>query len=157
MESYKSHTVEQATAKLMRFCTYRERCHKEVREKLKSLNMILEAQDQIISQLLEQDFLNEERFAKIFVQDKFRIKKWGKYRLVRELKYRQISEYLIKKSLKQIDEKEYQETFQNLLEKRLDTISETHPLKIKRKVADYLLRKGYESSMIYESLGKLEF
>lgn len=151
----KTHTVEEAKLKLMRYCTYRERCHKEVQEKLRQLNMIPEARDVIIHKLITHNFLNEERFVNAFVHDKFHLKKWGRYRIKRELKFREISDYLIQKGLQQINENEYQETFNQLTKKRLKQIPETHPLKIKKKLADYLLRKGYESHLVYESLQKL--
>ncbi len=155
MTTYKSYTLEEATAKLMRFCTYRERCHKEVKEKLNRLHMIPEAQEVIIARLINDNFLNEERFAKVFVRDKFKLKKWGRYRLKRELKYRNISDYLIDKALQEIDQTAYRTTFQELFDKRLQSISETHPFKIKKKISDYLFRKGYESELIYERLEKL--
>jgi len=147
-----SYTVKEALAKLMKFCVYRERCHQEVQDKLNKLQMIPEAQEQIIIKLLEDDFLNEERFAKAFVRDKFRFQHWGKYRLKRELKQRNISDYLIKKSLNQIDSQAYRESLEQLLEKRLRSIHDTHPLKIKRKVVNHLLRKGYEADLIYAIL-----
>lgn len=152
-----SHTLKEATNKLMRFCTYRERCHKEVRQKLEELNMIPLAQDEIIGKLIEEGFLNEERFTRVFVRDKFRLKKWGRHRIIRELKFRAISDYLITTALnEEIDPDDYYETFQDLLNKRLKTISETHPLKVKQKLAGFLLRKGYESSLVYEHLYDLD-
>lgn len=147
-----SHTVQEALAKLMKYCVYRERCHQEVQAKLHKLQMIPEAQEQIIIKLLEDDFLNEERFAKAFVRDKFRFQHWGRYRLKRELKQRNISNYLIKKSLSQISNQAYRESLDQLLEKRLRNIHDTHHLKIKRKAVDYLLRKGYEADLIYKAL-----
>lgn len=152
-----SHTVKEATNKLMRFCTYRERCHKEVRQKLEELNMIPLAQDEIIGKLIEEGFLNEERFTRVFVRDKFRLKKWGKQRIIHELKFRAISDHLITTVLnEEIDPDDYYKTFEHLLNKRLKTISETHPLKIKQKLSGFLLRKGYESSMVYERLYDLD-
>lgn len=119
--------------------------------------MIPEAQNHIINKLLEEDFLNEERFAKTFVRDKFRLKRWGKHRIIRGLRFREISDYLIDKAIeKEIDEDEYRRTFEKLFQKRLHSIKETHPLKKKKKIADHLLRKGYDSTMIYEALANTE-
>ena len=98
--SIKTYTVKEATVKLMQFCAYRERTHKEVEDKLKDMNMIPEAQEQIIMQLMQENFLNEERFAKSFARGKFRIKKWGKRRIVNELKMRGISPRNIQTGLK---------------------------------------------------------
>lgn len=157
MKTPKYHTLEEATQKLMRYCTYRERCHKEVKQKLYQLQVQTEYQDEIIVKLISEDFLNEERFANTFAYDKFHLQKWGRYRIRKELEFRQVSEFLIKKALLQIDEEEYLQTFKNQLEKRLKTVSETHPLKKKRKVVDYLLRKGYESNMVYDAINKIDF
>lgn len=157
MKTPKYHTLEEATQKLRRFCTYRERCHKEVKEKLYQLNIYTQDQGEIIVQLIKEGFLNEERFAKAFVYDKFNLQNWGRYRIRKELEFKQITESLIKKALLQIDEEEYLETFENLLKKRLNSVSEGHPLKKKKKVADFLLRKGFESPMVYDAVNKIDF
>ena len=86
MYHYKTYTIDEALLKLQNYCAYQERCHQEVRQKLKEMHMIPEVIDTIIVHLLEHNFLNEERFAKTFVSGKFRIKKWGKYRLTSALK-----------------------------------------------------------------------
>src|SRR5690606_31482904 len=109
MQTYKTYTLEEATQRLKRYCVYRERCHKEVESKLKELRMIPEAQAKIIGVLLQEGFLNEERFAKSFARGKFKIKKWGKFRIVRELKNRDISTYNINSALREIDDEEYRQ------------------------------------------------
>ena len=157
MKKPKYHSLKEATQKLMRFCTYRERCHKEVKSKLFELGIHPNDQEEIIVKLIQDGFLNEERFAKIFAYDKFHLQKWGKYRIERELKSRKISDYLIKKGLEEINEEEYLNTFQELLEKRMILIKEKNPLKKKKKIADYLLRKGFESALVYDSLQKIKF
>src|SRR5690625_356927 len=157
MKTPKYHTLEEALQKLMRFCTYRERCHKEVKQKLYQLQILPEYQDEIIVKLISEDFLNDERFAKTFAYDKFNLQKWGRYRIRKEHESQQISGYLIDKALLQIDEEEYLQTFKNQLEKTLQSISETHPLKKKRKIVDYLLRKGFESPMVYDAVNNIDF
>ena len=107
-------SVEEVKRKLEHYCVYQDRCHKEVEQKLNEYNLIPQAKDLILLHLLEHNFLNEERFAKSFARGKFRIKKWGKPRIVRELKFRSISEYNIKTALKEIDEKEYIQTLYDL-------------------------------------------
>lgn len=101
----KTYTVEEALVKLQKYCSYQDRCHKEVAQKLKEMQMISQASEQIILKLIEGNFLNEERFAMAYVRGKFRIKNWGKRRLVSELKQRQISKYIINKALNQISRK----------------------------------------------------
>ena len=103
MNSSKTYTVDEAQKKLEHYCAYQERCHKEVRKKLWEMKMIPEASDHIMVHLIQHNYLNEERFAKAFVRGKFRIKKWGKNRLVRELKLRDISKYTMDVALKEID------------------------------------------------------
>ena len=155
MISNKTYTVEEALLKLRNYCSYQERCHQEVRQKLIGMRMIPEAIDQIIVHLLDHNFLNEERFAKTYVSGKFRIKKWGKRRLTLELKKRDISKYNINQALNEINEGDYIETFNALAEKRLPYIKETNSFKKKKKLADYLLYRGWESHLVYDKVNQL--
>jgi len=131
-------TVTEAIKKMERYCVYQERCHKDIKEKLATMKLIPEAKEKIILHLLEHNFLNEERFAKSFARGKFRMKKWGKQRIIRELKYKQISEYCIKTALKEIPENEYLEVFHQLAEKKFAAIRETDSFKKRKKLMDYL-------------------
>lgn len=149
---YKSYTVEEAQRKMEHYCAYQERCHDEVIQKLKSLNMIPQAIDTIVVYLIDNNFLNEERFASSFARGKFRIKHWGKRRITNELKARNISKYNIERALKEIPNEEYLETFHLIADKQWDAISENNILKKKKKVMDYLLRKGYESNLVQEKI-----
>lgn len=153
---HKSYTVEEAQRKMEHYCAYQERCHDEVIQKLKSLNMIPQAIDAIVVHLLDHNFLNEERFACSFARGKFRIKQWGKRRITNELKARNISKYNIDRALKEIPEGEYFDTFHEIAEKLWDTTRETNILKKKKKVMDYLLRKGYESNLVQEKIYAFE-
>lgn len=154
MNLHKSYTVEEAQKKLERFCAYQERCHKEVRLKLKELRMIPEAIDQIMVHLIEANYLNEERYAKSYVRGKFRIKKWGRNRLIRELKSRDISKYSIEIALQELDASSYEETLEELILKRIDQVKDRNIYKKKKKVMDYLLYRGWEPHLIYEKLNK---
>lgn len=152
---YKSYTVEEAQRKMEHYCAYQERCHDEVIQKLKSLNMIPQAIDTIVVYLLDNNFLNEERFACSFARGKFRIKQWGKRRIINELKARNISRYNIERALKEIPEEAYLETFHSIAEKQWETVNETNIMKKKKKVMDYLLRKGYESNIVQDKLSTI--
>ena len=134
----------------MQYCAYRDRSQKEVEEKLDEMRMIPEAKEKIIIQLMREDFLNEERFARSFVRGKFRIKKWGRNKIKNELKIRQISSPLIKIALTEIDQQLYFKTLEELAEKKLQLIKEPNSYKKKSKLVAYLLQKGYESGLIYE-------
>jgi regulatory protein len=149
----KSYTLEEALSRMEQYCAYRERCHREVVAKLREMRMIPEAIDTIVVRLIETDFLNEMRFARAFVQGKFRQKGWGKMRLQRELKQREISEYLVRKALADIDEADYQERFEAMAEKQWEALkNETHPLKRKKKFVDYFTYRGWEPDRIYDRL-----
>ncbi|WP_178990956.1 regulatory protein RecX [Winogradskyella schleiferi] len=154
MNPHKTYTVNEAQKKLEHYCAYQERCHKDVRLKLRAMNMIPEAIDVIMVHLIQHNFLNEERFAKAFVSGKFRIKKWGKNRLVRELKFREISKYSIDTALKEIDLDDYYKTLDELTLKRIAQVNEKNSYKKKKKVADYLLYRGWESHLVYEKLNE---
>ena len=148
-------SVDEATRKLEGYCAYQDRCHKEVISKLREMNMIPQAIDLIVGHLIKENFLNEERFARSFARGKFKIKKWGKNRIVNELKHRDISKYNITMALKEIESKEYLNTFNVLAKKRLSEIREKDLQKRRKKLADYLLYRGWESGMVYEKVYEL--
>ncbi len=156
MRSYKTYSLDEAKARMERYCAYRERCHKEVTEKLREMRMIPDAVDLIINHLITENYLNETRFAQSFARGKFRIKKWGKNRIIRELKARDISQFNIKLALKEITETDYLTAFHELSEKRWEQLSSEENLqKKKKKFADYLLYRGWESNLIWEKLNEL--
>jgi regulatory protein len=149
------YTVQEATKKIESYCAYQDRCHKEVVSKLKEMGMIPIAIDTIIGQLIENRFLNEERFAKSFARGKFNIKKWGKNRIVRELQFRDISKFNITSALKEIEPEAYLTALDDLANKRLAQITESNIQKRRKKLADYLLYRGWESHLVYEKLQEL--
>ena len=119
------------------------------------MHMIPEDIERVIVDLIQDNHLNEERFAKAYVRGKFSIKKWGKVRLTLELKQRQISQYVIKTALAEIDPEEYLQTFHKLAEKKALNMSESNPFKRKKKLADYLIYRGWESHMVYDKVNAL--
>ncbi len=143
-------SVAEIKRKIEQYCIYQDRCHKEVEQKMRDYNLIPEAKEMILLDLLKDNFLNEERFAKSFARGKFRIKKWGKQRIVRELKFKEISAYNIKTALKEINEQEYIKTIYTITENRNAVIKEPNIYKRKRKLIDFLMRKGFESELIYK-------
>lgn len=155
MQSQKTYTVDEALKKMERYCSYQERCHKEVTQKLHGMRMIPDVIDHIVVNLMQNNFLNEERYAKAFVSGKFRIKKWGKHRLTRELKQRDIGKTLITMALQTISDVEYLETFHALAEKKAESITEKNVLKKKKKLADYLFYRGWESHLVYDKVNAI--
>lgn len=149
-------SIDEARLKLEYYCSYQERCHLDVVDKLKQLDVAKPYIDDIIVHLIQNDFLNEERFARSFARGKHRIKSWGRIRIVNELKQRHISAPNIKYALTEIPEGEYQDTLDKLAERHWETIRETNPQKKKKKFCDYLLRKGWESNKVYEKLKEFE-
>ena len=146
-------TKEQALQKAKQYCAYQERCHSEVKEKLYSFGLWKVDVEELLSKLIEEDYLNEERFAIQFAGGRFRIKQWGRVKIKYELKQKQVSEYLIKKALKEIDEKDYQKTLQKLFEQKQKQLSsEKNKFIKKRKLQDFLLQKGFELQLIAELL-----
>lgn len=149
-------TPKEALQKLERYCAYQERCHDEVVSKLFGLKMTTAEIDSIVVQLIENNFLNESRFACSFARGKHRIKQWGKIRIINELKLRHISSYNITLALKEITPEEYFNTFENITSKCWNNLTETNQLKKRKKFCDYILRRGYESNLVYERMKELE-
>ena len=150
-----TYTVEEAKKKLEYYCSYQDRCHTEVEKKLYEMNMIPLAQEAITLHLIENNFLNEERFSRSFARGKFRIKKWGKQRIIRELKQRNVSKYNIEIALKEIDQEEYLKVLYELTQKKWDVILERNLFKKRKKITDYLLRQGFESDLIYIEINQI--
>lgn len=148
-------TLTEAMLKLEYYCSYQERCHQEVVEKLYQLGMKGDEIDTIVVHLLQNNFLNEERFARSFARGKHRIKSWGKIRIVNELKQRQIAAPNIKAALSEITEEEYQTTFDQLAERHWHSLTERNGHKKNKKFCDYLLRRGWESQLVYEKMKEL--
>ncbi len=139
---------EQALQKLKHYCGYQERCHNEVKEKLYSLGVWKKEQDEIIATLIEENYLNEERFAIAFASGRFRIKQWGRVKIKYELKQKQVSDYCIKKALKQIDEDDYLKVLHKLAQKKYATLKSEQYLVRKKKAMDYLIGKGFEMDLV---------
>ena len=155
MKKKQNYTVAEAQKKLEYYCAYQDRCHVEVIAKLKEMGMIPEAIDKIVADLIRANYLNETRFSKSFARGKFRIKKWGKNRIIRELKKRDISDFNIKLGLKEISENIYQSTFHDLFEKRKKELEELSRVEQKKKIFNYFSYRGWEHSKIYEALSEL--
>mgnify|MGYP001393197307 FL=1 len=155
MNKIKSYTLAQAQKKLEYYCAYQERCHKEVIAKLKTLGMIPSVIDKIVSELIKANYLNETRFTQSFVRGKFRIKKWGKNRILQELKVRDISSFNIKLGMKEISDDNYQKTFYELFEKRRREVKQLTKTEQKKKIFSYMSYRGWENSKVYEALRNL--
>ena len=144
---------EQALQKAKHYCGYQERSHSEVKEKLYSFGLYKQQVEECLSQLIEENYLNEERFAQQFAGGKFRMKQWGRVKIKYELKQKQVSEYCIKKGLKEISEEDYMATLEKLATEKWASVNkETNLFAKLRKTQDYLLQKGYEHELIKQVL-----
>jgi regulatory protein len=151
----KTYTLTDAIKKAEYYCAYQERCHQDVIKKLKDMSMVPEAIDHIMAHLIQKDYLNEERFAKSFARGKFNIKNWGRIRITNELKLRKISAYSIKSALKEIDDSVYNSKLEALAKKKVDQLKGQNKNQKKKKLADYLLYRGWESHLVYELVATL--
>jgi regulatory protein len=148
--------LKEIKKKMEYYCAYQERCYKEVEEKLYSYAVTVSEKEAILTHLIEQNFVNEERFAQSFVRGKHNYKLWGKNRIINELKYRNISSRIIEIALKELPETTYLSNFHALAEKNWENSTERKGPKKNKKFVDFLLRKGYETALIYEKLRELD-
>jgi regulatory protein len=140
---------EKALQKLKHFCGYQERSHAEARQKLYSLGLFKKEVEELISRLIEEEYLNEERFARLFASGKSRIRGWGKQKIRHELRQKGVSAYCIDKALKSLDETEYMAGFEQLARKKWEALREEKNIFArKNKWRQYLLQRGYEPATI---------
>jgi regulatory protein len=151
----KHHPKSKALALLRRYCAYQERCHREVRSKLLELGIYGHDLEDIIATLIEDNFLNEERFARSFARGKFRFKQWGKKRIIRELQLRDISDYYIRKAMEEIEESEYRECLRNLLEKKASALDERDAFARKSHLVKFVILRGFEAELAWEMVNQL--
>ena len=143
---------KEALAKIQHYCAYQERSHKEVKSKLFEYGLYASEVDELISHVITQGFLNEERFAKAFAGGKFRIKKWGKLKIQNELEFLGVSKRNITTALKEIDRVEYTKTLKSLINKKASQTTEQNSFKRKNLIARFVISKGFESELVWEML-----
>lgn len=141
-------TKEQALQKLKQYCAYQERSHYEVKQKLYDLGVWKKEHGEITSALIEDGYLNEERFAIAFAGGKWRIKQWGRVKIKYELKQKQVTDYCIKKAMKQIAEEEYITVLQKLAKEKYTGLKGEQYLIRRKKTMDYLIQKGFEPELV---------
>ena len=147
---------EIAFEKAKRYCAYQDRCHQEVRQKIISLKIYGDDLEEIITELIKQDYLNEERYARSYARGKFRIKKWGRNKIKQNLYARRISDYCIKKAMTEIDEEEYLKTLREVIYKQVDKHEDKAKLIAKDKAIKYAVTRGYESNLIFKIIKEIE-
>jgi len=147
---------EKARLKIFRYCSYQERSHGEVRQKLFSYGMNQGEVDTIITELITAGFLNEERFAKAFAGGKFRMKKWGRLRIQNELEFKGLTRNCIKSGMQEINEQDYRETLHIILNKKAQALKRIeNDYERRDKIANYAIQKGFEPELVWEGIKSL--
>ncbi|MEQ8424700.1 MAG: regulatory protein RecX [Cyclobacteriaceae bacterium] len=148
-------TPQQALQKIYHYCAYQERSHKEVRSKLYDYGLWGSEVEDLLTRLITEDFLNEQRFAKAYAGGKFRMKKWGRLKIERELKSHGVTSKCIDTGLREIEDVEYRTSLKTLLEKKWASLDEENAFKKKDKVARYAIMKGYEPDLVWGVIKEL--
>lgn len=151
----KIYDLNEAREKIRAFCLYRERSQKEVYDKLITYGLLPEIADTLISELIQERFLDEERFARAFVRGKYKIKKWGRIKIKQALYPHRLSDYVLRKAFTEIDPDKYYQNLLDRTEKRWPLTKGTNDYQRKQKLRAYLLRNGYEGDLIQEALEEL--
>jgi regulatory protein len=144
-----------ALEKIKYFCAYQERSHQEVKDKLYKYGIYSDDINQIIATLIEENYLNEERFATSYVRGKFKMKHWGKIKITQGLKLKRISSYNIKIGLREIKEDEYQEVAYKLTEDKWLQLKDEQYINRQAKVIRYMLQKGFELHLITDCIKRI--
>ena len=145
---------KKAKLKIASYCAYQERCQLEVRNKLYTYGLFSDQVDELLAWLITENFVNEERFAQTFAGGKFRIKKWGKFKITQALKQKDISDYCIKKGLEEIGNEDYVITIREMAEKKSNeySLKISDPYQLKAKTAKHIISKGFEPSLVWDVL-----
>lgn len=149
------YTVKEGKSRGAKYCSLQERSQQQVRDKLYEWGLYGDEVEEVISWLISEDFVNEERFAQSYVRGHFNLKKWGRIKIKQGLEQKKISEYCVKMGMKEIDNEDYQNTINSLLEKKWRTLKEPNLYIKKQKVVRYLLQKGYEADLVWEAVNRL--
>lgn len=150
------YTHEQALEALQHYCAYQDRCHKEAREKLYELGYYGDPAEEVIAELIGEKYLDEERYARSYARGKFKMKHWGRYKIRAELRKRDVSDYCIKKGLSEIEDEAYYDTLCTQLERRNGAEKAgLHPYLRRRKLADYMVKRGYEAALVWSAIDDL--
>ena len=148
-------TKNEIEHKIQFYCSFQERCNKDVFTKLKEYTHNEDHINDILSNLINQNYLNESRFSKLFSRSKFNIKSWGKIRIKNELRKRNVSTQNIKSGLEEINDIEYKKKLNEIFYKKLSSLNSSPKRLIKQKIFQYLNYRGWESALIYEKINEI--
>lgn len=142
-------------SKAQQYCSYQERCLFEVKTKLEEWQTQQKVTEKIIIQLIKDDYLNEERFARSFAIGKFRQKQWGKNKIIYALKLKKLPDLIIQIGIGEIDDIEYTQVLVDLLQKKSKEIKETNHHKKNYRLAAYATKKGFRSGLVWDVINQL--
>ncbi len=145
-------TPAEIRQRIYRYCAYQERCHQEVKAKLFELGAARNDAEEIVSELITQGFLNEERFARSYAGGKFRIKGWGRLKIVRALELKGLTSNCIKAGLSEIEEDAYLKSLEHQIEKKRELVDNPDLFVRRDKIATYLIQKGFEPELVWKAL-----
>ena len=150
----KIYTIKEGKSRAAKYCATQERSQQQVRDKLYDWGLYGDEVEEVISWLISEDFVNEERFAQAYVSGHFKLKKWGRIKIKQGLEQKKISEFCINKGLKEIDDLVYESTIKELVQIKWRLLKEANLYIKKQKVVRYLLQKGFESDLIWEQVNE---
>ena len=154
MQPKKSYTFLEIKQKLVNYCVYQDRCHHEVEQKMWDYLLIPEAREEILLYLMQENYLNEERFTRSYIRGKFYMKSWGRNKIRNHLKFKEVPEKLINSCFDEIEDADYQKTIAKLYEKYVTPLKGLQPYQKKSKAIKYLLSKGFEYEIITDVIKK---
>ena len=152
MHNKRVYDIKIAIERLKNYCALQDRCQWDVTQKMKEWGLLEMTQNHILEILIQEKYVDEERFAQSFCRGKFLIKKWGKVKITNELKKKKISDICIKKGLEEIDLTEYDLLLENLLTKKNDTLRDKNHFTRKSKLARFLIQRGFEGNLVWDKI-----
>ena len=155
MQNKRVYKISVAKSRIKSYCALQDRCQWDVRQRLSEWGLLESTKDILMIELINDEFIDEERYARSFCRGKFKIKKWGKRKIEFELKKKKISSVCIKKGMEEIDLKEYLKQLNNQAEKKNKLIKDKNHFNRKSKLAKYLIDKGYESNLVWEEIKEM--
>lgn len=148
-------TKEEALSRAMHICSRQEKCLSDIRKKLHDWKLNEKYIPEVLNTLVEDKFIDEQRFAGFAVKDKFRLNQWGKIKIGYHLRQKQLAEQIIQEALASIDDREYEEMLRDLLARKKRSLKESDPYKLKAKLLRFAASRGFEQSMVYDHIDQL--
>ena len=149
------YTVKEGKSRGAKYCSTQERSQQQVRDKLYDWGLYGDEVEEVLSWLISENFVNEERFAQSYVRGHFKLKKWGRIKIKQGLQQKKISDYCIKVGMNEIDPQAYEDTINSLVEKKLNALNEQNLYIKKQKTVRFLLQKGFEADLVWEAVNQL--